>query len=230
MTSTSSRPRVLELTYTSHAMKPWAEDLGYSGTPFAWNEDRRARLRAELDVFFARKYGLTEEELQYVLDPAKAKGSDYPSETFRVLKEKEIRQFDEYRTERLVLEAWKRMERISRPTRYLRRRVAASRRPVGWCMGMAGKHSASRPSPLRSPVRTFADGSGERWHTCALHNRQSCGAGTAHASADDQRPESVDQARRPGGATDARRDPAKPGHQCGMAIDVRNAAHLWPIG
>ena len=102
--------RVLELTYTSYAMKPWAEDLGHSGTPFGWNEDRRGHLRAELDVFFARKYGLTEDELQYVLDPAKAKGSGYPSETFRVLKEREIRQFDEYRTERLVLEAWKRMD------------------------------------------------------------------------------------------------------------------------
>src|SRR5579883_2949772 len=82
--------RVLELTYTSHAMKAWAEDLGYSGSPFAWNEDRRGQLRAELDVFFARKYGLTEEEQRYVLDPAKVKGADYPSETFRVLKEKEI--------------------------------------------------------------------------------------------------------------------------------------------
>ncbi len=36
--------------------------------------------------------------------------SDYPSETFRVLKEKEIRQFGEYRTRRLVLAAWDRME------------------------------------------------------------------------------------------------------------------------
>jgi hypothetical protein len=31
-------------------------------------------------------------------------------ETFRVLKEKEIRQYGEYRTRRLVLEAWDRME------------------------------------------------------------------------------------------------------------------------
>lgn len=108
-------PRVLELTYTSHAMKAWAEDLGYSGQPFAWNEDRRAQLRAELDVFFARKYGLTEEEQRYVLDPAKVKGADYPSETFRVLKEKEVRLYGEYRTERLVLEAWQRMEGSQRP-------------------------------------------------------------------------------------------------------------------
>jgi len=84
----------------------WVWTLGYSGLPFDWNEDRRAQLRAELDVLFARKYGLTEEDLQYVLDPAKAKGAGYPSETFRVLKEKEIRLYGEYRTERLVLEAW----------------------------------------------------------------------------------------------------------------------------
>ena len=103
-------PRVLELTYTSYAMKPWAEDLGYSGHPFAWDEERRAILRAELDAFFAKKYGLTEEELQYVLDPAKVKGPDYPSETFRGLRDKEIRSHKEYRTERMVLEAWQRIE------------------------------------------------------------------------------------------------------------------------
>jgi hypothetical protein len=32
--------------------------------------------------------------------------SDFPGETFRVLKEKELCQFGEYRTRRLVLEAW----------------------------------------------------------------------------------------------------------------------------
>lgn len=34
----------------------------------------------------------------------------HPSDTFRVLKEKEIRHHDEYRTRRLVLTAWDRME------------------------------------------------------------------------------------------------------------------------
>ncbi|GGE43136.1 hypothetical protein GCM10011367_17260 [Marinicauda pacifica] len=101
--------RVLELTYTSHAMKPWAEDLGYAGPPFAWDEDRRAKLRAELDAFFARKYGLTRDELRYILDPADVKGEDYPSETFRVLKYNEMRRFGEYRTQRLVLEAFDRL-------------------------------------------------------------------------------------------------------------------------
>lgn len=55
-----------------------------------------------------RNTALSEEELRYVLDPSEVKGSDYPSETFRGLREKETRQFGEYRTERLVLEAWKR--------------------------------------------------------------------------------------------------------------------------
>jgi hypothetical protein len=103
-------PRVLELTYTSHSLAPFARDLGYDGPPFAWDEDRRALLRADLDAFYARAYGLDCDELRYILDPADVKGPDYPSETFRVLKEKEIRHHGEYRTRRLVLEAWDRME------------------------------------------------------------------------------------------------------------------------
>jgi hypothetical protein len=83
--------------------------LGYDGQPFAWDEDRRALLRAELDAFYARAYGLDRDELRYILDPADVKGPDYPSETFRVLKNNEQKQHGEYRTRRLVLEAWDRM-------------------------------------------------------------------------------------------------------------------------
>ena len=103
-------PKVLELTYTSHALAPFARDLGYDGPPFAWDEEHRAHLRADLEAFYARAYGLTREELRYILDPADVKGPDYPSETFRVLKEKEVRKYGEYRTCRLVLAAWDRME------------------------------------------------------------------------------------------------------------------------
>lgn len=95
---------------TSHSLAPFARDLGHDGPPFAWNEDRRADLRADLDAFYARAYGLTRDELRYILDPADVKGPDYPSETFRVLKEKEIRTHGEFRTRRLVLAAWDRME------------------------------------------------------------------------------------------------------------------------
>ena len=104
-------PRVLELTYTSHSMAPFARDLGYAGSPFVWDEDRRAQLRAELDAWYARAYGLTRDELRYILDPADVKGPDYPSETFRVLRKNEVAHFGEYRTARLVLQAWDQMER-----------------------------------------------------------------------------------------------------------------------
>ena len=104
-----AKPLILELTYTSQAMRPWAEDLGHTGAPFAFDPDRRAQIRAELDAFFAKKYGLTRDELRYVLDPHDIKGSDYPSETFRGLKNNEIKKFGEYRTQRLVLDAFDRM-------------------------------------------------------------------------------------------------------------------------
>ncbi len=147
-------PRVLELTYTSWDIKPfaddvwkeanstlreaienqckenqsvtgghewsppaWSEDHGTSPEmiegcpkpPFKWDENRRDILKAELDSIYAKLYGLTTEELRYILDPQDVYGPDFPGETFRVLKEKEIRLYGEYRTRRLVLEAWGRL-------------------------------------------------------------------------------------------------------------------------
>ncbi len=99
-------PRVLELTYTAHDLAGWAHALGHDGPPFPFAPERRAHLRAELDAYYARLYGLTRDELRYILDPAAVLGDDYPSETFRVLKNKELRDLGEYRTQRLVLAAW----------------------------------------------------------------------------------------------------------------------------
>lgn len=103
-----------ELTYTAQSLKPWAEDLGYKGDPFPFDPDRRALLRAELDACYARLYGLNRRELEYILDPKAVHGEAFPSETFRVLKDKEIRLYGEYRTGRLVLEAWDRLEQEGR--------------------------------------------------------------------------------------------------------------------
>lgn len=102
-------PRVLELTYTAQDLQPWAQDLGYDGPPFTFNPTRRAQLRAELDAWYAKAYGLTRDEMRYVLDPVDVMGDDYPSETFRVLKNSELREFGEYRTGRLVLREFDRM-------------------------------------------------------------------------------------------------------------------------
>ncbi|MEW6221134.1 MAG: SAM-dependent DNA methyltransferase, partial [Thermodesulfobacteriota bacterium] len=102
-------PRVLELTCTAHDLAPFAADLGHPGPPFPWDPERRAVLRSELDACFARLYGLSRDELRYILDPADVLGPDYPSETFRVLKNREMREYGEYRTARLVLAAYDRL-------------------------------------------------------------------------------------------------------------------------
>jgi hypothetical protein len=98
--------RVLELSYTSHSMAPFARDLGHDGPPFDWDEVRRAQLRAELDAWYALAYGLSRDDLRYVLDPKELMGADYPSETFRVLQNNELKRFNEFRTARLVMGAY----------------------------------------------------------------------------------------------------------------------------
>jgi hypothetical protein len=95
-----------------HEWKPpeWADivDDGIHLAPFKWEDERRAGLRAGLDALYAKLYGLSRDELRYILDPIDIYGPEFPGETFRVLKEKEIRQYGEYRTKRLILEAWDR--------------------------------------------------------------------------------------------------------------------------
>ena len=114
--------RVAELTYFNHDLDGWAEELYEeltdeqkkelpqlgNKTPWIFDPDRRAVLQAELDAIIAHLYGLSTEDLRYILDPEDVCGEGCINETFRVLKNNEIRQYGEYRTKRLVLEAWKR--------------------------------------------------------------------------------------------------------------------------
>ena len=100
--------RAIELAYTADDLKTFADDVASELGAYQWNSDRRSLLQAELDAYYAYLYGLTRDELRYILDPADMMGPDYPSETFRVLKNNEIKEFKEYRTQRLVLEAWDR--------------------------------------------------------------------------------------------------------------------------
>jgi len=103
------KPRVLELVYTSHSLRDFAKDMGYEGEPFGWDEERRANLKAELDAYYAHLYGLTRDELLYILDPEELYGKDFPGETFRVLKNKEMNNYGEYRTKRLIMQKWDEM-------------------------------------------------------------------------------------------------------------------------
>lgn len=87
----------LELSYTSWRLQPYANDLGDDGPPFRWDPERRALLRADLDAAFLHIYGLNRNESEHVLD------------SFPVVRKYEERDFGEYRTRRLVLEAYDRM-------------------------------------------------------------------------------------------------------------------------
>jgi hypothetical protein len=59
--------------------------------PFMWDEERRFRLRAELDALYAHLYGLHRDELAYILD------------TFPIVKRKDEEQYGEFRTKRAIL-------------------------------------------------------------------------------------------------------------------------------
>lgn len=112
--------RMAELCYFNHDMDGWAEELWEemddsqrtqlpqigNHEPWIYNPDRRALLQAELDAIFAHLYGLTTDDLRYILDPEDVCGKGCINETFRVLKDNEMRQYGEYRTKRLVIEAW----------------------------------------------------------------------------------------------------------------------------
>lgn len=122
--------RVVELTYTTYDLEAWARDLDYHDEPFEYEPGRRAILRAQLDAYYARLYGLDREELRYILDPSDIMGEDYPSESFRVLKNKEIKEFGEYRTQRLVLEAWDKLHQEEGTQHTDSYRIAAQQQPV----------------------------------------------------------------------------------------------------
>ena len=68
--------RVLELVCTANDLRPFAEDMGYHGKPFRWDEVHHAQIRVELDATYARLYGLTRDELRYILDPKEVYGED----------------------------------------------------------------------------------------------------------------------------------------------------------
>jgi len=114
--------RVAKLTYFNHDLDGWAKELWEELSdeqrneipelgrlePYVYDEENRQMLQSELDAIFAHLYGLNTEDLRYILDPEDVCGPGCINETFRVLKDNEIRKYGEYRTKRLVMEAWER--------------------------------------------------------------------------------------------------------------------------
>ena len=85
------RDHVLRLTYTAHDMAPFAKDLGYDGPPFVWNEEERRHLRARLDALYFHLYGLSRDDVEYVLS------------TFPIVCREDKAEFGSYRTRDLIL-------------------------------------------------------------------------------------------------------------------------------
>ncbi|MCY4647377.1 MAG: restriction endonuclease [Gammaproteobacteria bacterium] len=104
-------PRVLELAYTGHELGGFASDLGYpEDRPFRWNDSRRHRLQSELDAIFSHLYQLDRTDVEWILD------APTPSSSFPSLKQHEIKEFDEYRTQRYVLEAFDQLSKGRDPS------------------------------------------------------------------------------------------------------------------
>jgi hypothetical protein len=96
------RPRVLELTFTSGDLQAFAREFGHFGNPFSWNVDRRIAIRAELDAGLFHEFGFARDEVVDVFD------------TFLVLRDRERRQLQEFRSKRLVLQIYDEMAEAAR--------------------------------------------------------------------------------------------------------------------
>ena len=125
-------PRVLELTYTTWDLEPFAGEFGGTGPPFRWEEERRFLLRCELEAAFFHLY-LPADEGGDWQPPGQAGGSghdeapeeraeltrhfptprhavDYIMDTFPIVRRKDEARYGEYRTKRVILDRYDAMQ------------------------------------------------------------------------------------------------------------------------
>jgi len=89
-----------------------ASDIGILIHPNDVEEDPivRSILASEINVLVARDvFKLSKDEMLYILDPDNILGKDCGVETFKALRNAEVREFGEFRTQSLILEAWDRL-------------------------------------------------------------------------------------------------------------------------
>jgi hypothetical protein len=140
-------PRVLELTYTAWDLEPFAQDCGWSGPPFRWDEERRFLLRCELDAAFFHLYlpatvdgqwkparvsegsvrDETPEELAELKRhfPTPRDAVAYIMDTFPIVRRKDEEKYDgDYRTKRVILEIYDAMAEAMRTGQPYQTRLA----------------------------------------------------------------------------------------------------------
>lgn len=105
------RESVLELSYTARDLAPFARDMGHVGAdgevlpPFAWDEERRLKLRARLDALFFILYGIFDPE-DPAHDPSRARDDvRYIWSTFPIVEREDTARWGRYRSRDLCL-AW----------------------------------------------------------------------------------------------------------------------------
>ena len=87
-------PRSYELSYVTYSLNSIASHLGFNKHPFRWEESRRFLLRCELDSAYFHLYGISREDIEYIM------------ETFPIVKRRDEEQYGEYRTKRVILEIY----------------------------------------------------------------------------------------------------------------------------
>lgn len=101
--------RVLELTYTSWDLEKFAADCGWSGPPFRWNEERRFRLRCELDAAFFHLYLGKEDKWPEQTEaltrafPTARDAVSYIMDTFPTVRRRDEAAHGNYRTKDTIL-------------------------------------------------------------------------------------------------------------------------------
>lgn len=94
------RPRGVELVYTAVDMEPFARDMGYTGPPFVWDDERHSLIRCELDAAFFHLYGIGRDDVVDIM------------ERFPIVKRKDEQRHSEYRTARVILEYFDKMGKV----------------------------------------------------------------------------------------------------------------------
>ena len=120
--------RVLEFSYTAWDLEPFANDCGYHGPPFRWDEGRRFLLRCELDAAFFHLYLPADErggwrrarrsdgcpcdeasselaELERHF-PTPRDAVAYVMDTFPIVRRRDEETFGEHRTKHVILDIY----------------------------------------------------------------------------------------------------------------------------
>lgn len=74
--------------------------MGYTGPPFAWDTERRFSLRCQLDAAFFHLYGISRDDVAYIMDTFSGSGGEGG------VRGKDMKQYGEYRTKRVILEQY----------------------------------------------------------------------------------------------------------------------------